>query len=126
MLLIFNIKNIGKKMQPNADELLNEISTILGKTMQAFTNGEDFEMSSFDKKVHNFCDCLKMLPAFEAKKYEAKLKLTIKELTDFIPKLEAQRDFLEEKINSLNKRSVAYNAYGNALILAMQTAQGED
>jgi|GEM_PF-3612457 len=110
-------------MYTTPDEMLKEISAIMDANMQAFHNGQDVDMVIFDEKVRNFCKTLVTLPKFEAKKYEDQLKVVIENLTSFIPKLEAKRDELEEKINSLNQRKTAYNAYGNALILAMQTAE---
>jgi len=113
-------------MYTTPDEMLKEISTIMDANMQSFSNGEDVDMLIFDGKVHSFCTALAKLPKYEAKKYEGKLKKIIEDLQNFIPKIEARRDELEEKINSLNHRNLAYNAYGNALIIAMQTAQGDD
>jgi hypothetical protein len=107
-------------------EMLLEISNIMDANIRAFDSGNDVDMNIFDEKVRSFCEVLSKLSAHEARQYEDKLKQVIDKLTDFIPKLEAQRDALGEKITSMNKRNVAYNAYGNALILAMQSANSDD
>jgi hypothetical protein len=114
-------------MNTNPDEMLKEIFEIMRANVQAFENGDnDVDMLAFDGKVRGFCNILTGLPPYEAKKYEPELKVIIDNLNSFIPKIEARRNSLEDQINALNQRNIGYNAYGNALMLAMQNLQSED
>ena len=113
-------------MYSTPDQMLKEILESMDANIRAFENGGDVDMLSFDDKVRKFCAVLSGLPKFEAKKYEGSLKVVIERLSQLIPKIEAKRDELEDKITSLNKRNLAYNAYGNAIVLALQTMQGDE
>lgn len=107
------------------EQMLQTIENAMNANILSFEKGENVDIKSFDEGVRQFCYVLASLPANEAKKYEANLAHIIARLTEFIPQLEARKNELEDKINSLNKRNKAYNAYGNAMFLALQNAGGD-
>lgn len=113
-------------MSPTPDEMLKSAWDCLDANVIALENGGHVDMGVFDGKARAFCEMLAMLPQEEAKKYEYSLKELIDHLAEVTHKLEAHRDNLGEKINALNQRQRAYNAYGNAMFLALHAAGSED
>jgi hypothetical protein len=113
-------------MSSTVDAMINNAWECLDANMAALNNGGNVDMSVFDKKSHEICSMLALLPPPEAKKHEGKLKELIVHLTEVTQKLEVRKNELAEKIDALNKRQTAYNAYGSAIFLALQTAGSED
>lgn len=113
-------------MPQTADEMIKSAWEYLDANIAVIDNGGNPDMSLFDKKAHEICYTLAMLPAAEAKKHEIQLKELIEHLTEITHSLESRKVELGEKIEALNKRQIAYNAYGSAMFLALQTAGGED
>lgn len=105
----------------NPDQLQKEAWDILNTNISALENGGNVDLSVFDSKVKEFCDCLATLPATQAKKYQNTISEFIDKVNSIKNKLESHRDSLEAQINSLNQRNTAYNAYGNAIMLAAQS-----
>lgn len=113
-------------MSSTADEMIKSAWECLDANIAAIDNGGNVDMSVFDRKAHEICSTLATLPPLEAKKHEAKLKELIEHLTEITHSLEDRKVELGEKIEALNKRQTAYNAYGSAMFLALQTAGSED
>lgn len=113
-------------MQAATEKLLKEAWDSLNTSMVALENGGNVDLSAFDEKARAFCESLKDLPPEQAKKYENSISEFIVRINFIKDKVEFHRDTLEDQINSLNKRNVAYNAYGNAIILAAQSIKSEE
>jgi hypothetical protein len=105
----------------NSQQMLQDILEYINISENNFNTGAVVDMQLLDIKVHHFCDIIAHLPAAEAKKYSASLDVIIERLKPLIQKIELHKSELEDKIHSINKRNIAYNAYGNAMILALQS-----
>lgn len=108
------------------DQLFTEAYQKLEQAVQILNSGGNTDLTEVEKTAHKLCDTLSALPPQEAKKYENKLHRLIFNLTTVRDDLVATKAKLESEITSINHRNTAYNAYGNAMFLALQAARDED
>ena len=108
------------------EKTLRDAWNSLNTNVSLLKKGEDVDLSDFDSKARIFCAELAKLPAIEAKKYQTSLAQLINGLNNLTKDIEEEMNSLERKISSMNERNVAHNAYGQALFLALQTAQDND
>lgn len=83
------------------------------------SNHINIDMTVIDHKVQHFCTIVNNLPKAEALKYRQNMHNIITDLNNLVIKLEQKKSTLGDKIDSLNKQNIAFNAYGNAMILAL-------